>query len=378
MTLYADGSPVGSGTWSGNFTVEPYVCDSQTVTGSYDTYTENFGAIANLGPPSGDGQVTMSGDRYTATFTEPVTDVVVGGAQAAGWPPQAGTLDVEASVHRTCGSRPSDTAPPTIAGNAVPGQTLVVHHGRWTNDPSTYADQWERCDGAGRSCVPIPGGTGTTYRVAAADSGHAIVVAESATNSHGTDGPVLSQPALPAAARGGRGGLVSPVVGKSVVAALVSGVVLVRQPGRRAFRRLTAGESIPLGSTINATTGVLQLTAARDKRGHTEVGRFYAGQFGITQKRLHGSELTVLTLNGPRPEGCTFHGPVAVTARKRPKKRRLWGSASGGFTTGTDDLDRRGRELVAARPSLSHLPLTAGRALASPPARFRTHREESS
>ncbi len=122
-----------------------------------------------------------------------------------------------------------------------------------------------------------------------------------------------------------------PVLGKSVDAAPVSGVVLLKQPGKRAFTRLQAGERVPVGSTIDTTGGVVSLTAAVNARGKTTTGRFYAGQFRVAQKRARAAELTVLTLTGPKPTGCA--AGVATVTRKRPKKRSLWGSASGNFQT---------------------------------------------
>jgi hypothetical protein len=120
-----------------------------------------------------------------------------------------------------------------------------------------------------------------------------------------------------------------PVLGKSVDAAPVSGTVLVELPGKRKFVRLTAGERIPLGSTVDATHGVVGVTAADHKR-KTITGRFYAGAFEVTQKRTPAAELTDLTLAGPKIAGCKAF--TAIDARHRPH-RSLWGSAKGNFQT---------------------------------------------
>ena len=122
-----------------------------------------------------------------------------------------------------------------------------------------------------------------------------------------------------------------PVLGKSVDVAPVSGVVLLKQSGKKAFTRLRAGERVPVGSTLDTTAGVVSLTAALNARGKTTTGQFYAGQFRLTQKPAPTAELTVLTLTGPKPSGCA--AGVASAARKRPRKRSLWGSGSGGFRT---------------------------------------------
>jgi hypothetical protein len=127
-----------------------------------------------------------------------------------------------------------------------------------------------------------------------------------------------------------------PVLGKSVDAAPVSGVVLLKQPGKRKFVRLRAGQRIPLGSTIDTTHGRVQLTSAKDKAGHTTTGVFYAGVFRLTQVLSQGAEITVLTLAGPKPSGCSAASSATVArrhSRKRVRKRSLWGNSKGDFRT---------------------------------------------
>ncbi len=100
--------------------------------------------------------------------------------------------------HGTCNaqnqpvSAPVNSSPPTISGTALQGDTLTETHGTWTNSPYGYSLQWEQCDGSGSGCQPIPGATGPSYRLAAVDVGHTIVVQESATNDANTEGPVGS------------------------------------------------------------------------------------------------------------------------------------------------------------------------------------------
>ena len=122
-----------------------------------------------------------------------------------------------------------------------------------------------------------------------------------------------------------------PVLGKSVDAAPVSGVVLVKLPGQHVFTRLQVGERIPLGSTLDTTNGVVTLTAAEDRHGRTTTGRFYAGAFRVTQSRVRAVELTDLALAGRKPAGC--NAATAATARKHPRKRSLWGYSSGDYRT---------------------------------------------
>jgi hypothetical protein len=121
-----------------------------------------------------------------------------------------------------------------------------------------------------------------------------------------------------------------PVVGKSVDLAPVSGVVLVKQPGHKGFIRLHAGGQIPVGSTVNATRGVVSLVAARDRHGHTATGQARGGVFRLTQKRAGGTELTVLRLVG-KPTGCSASADSG--ARHHSRHRPLVVRDPGFFVT---------------------------------------------
>ncbi len=118
-----------------------------------------------------------------------------------------------------------------------------------------------------------------------------------------------------------------PVVGKSVVAGVVSGTVRIKLKGGK-FRRLRADEAIPVGSTVDATKGRVNITSAAGK-GKTQSGDFYKGVFVITQTR--GSKpITQLALSGKL--SCAKK-KQATTSAKRKKVRRLWGDGKGRFRT---------------------------------------------
>jgi predicted actin-binding protein len=85
------------------------------------------------------------------------------------------------------GGGPAATTQPKVTGSLVVGATLVASAGSWSGaQPIAISYQWARCDLDGGRCVPIPGATGGTYRVAAGDTGHRIVVVVAARNSVGT------------------------------------------------------------------------------------------------------------------------------------------------------------------------------------------------
>jgi hypothetical protein len=120
----------------------------------------------------------------------------------------------------------------------------------------------------------------------------------------------------------------APVLGKSVVARTVAGRIRVKRKGGR-FRLLGAKESIPLSSTVDATKGTVQITAASGPGGATQSGRFSTGAFVVTQTR-GAKPITQLALSGALQ--CGTKGTASASARRR-RVRRLWGDGHGRFRT---------------------------------------------
>jgi thermitase len=89
-------------------------------------------------------------------------------------------------------SPPTNTAPPTISGTAQTGQTLKASTGSWTESPTGYAYQWQRCEATGASCAPISAATAQTYALGAADLGKTLRVAVTASNGAGVSTPATS------------------------------------------------------------------------------------------------------------------------------------------------------------------------------------------
>jgi hypothetical protein len=94
---------------------------------------------------------------------------------------------------------PGNGVAPGIAGTARRLELLRASAGTWSQKPTAFAYQWQRCDDDGTNCVDIAGATQTTYRVVAADVGHALVVEVGASNASGTT-TAASAPTAPVAA----------------------------------------------------------------------------------------------------------------------------------------------------------------------------------
>jgi hypothetical protein len=67
------------------------------------------------------------------------------------------------------------TGQPGISGTGAPGQTVQVSGGSWSQVPTSFSYQWQRCNANGRLCAPIAGATSSSYAVVAADSGHTLL-----------------------------------------------------------------------------------------------------------------------------------------------------------------------------------------------------------
>ncbi len=84
-------------------------------------------------------------------------------------------------------STPTNTSPPTIAGEAKDLQTLTASHGEWSGSaPIDYAYQWENCSAEGDECYEIPGATEPTYQLEEGEAGTTMEVQVTATNAAGS------------------------------------------------------------------------------------------------------------------------------------------------------------------------------------------------
>ncbi len=136
--------------------------------------------------------------------------------------------------------------------------------------------------------------------------------------------------------------LPAPVLGKTVDASVVSGVVLVKSgPGK--FVRLTAARQLPVGSEVDALRGSLRLVTATARQHVTQTGTFRGGVFRVAQASRGASKgLATLSLlqgavtGAPAYSVCTRKGKsedASAAAASHKVLQLLHASARGKFRT---------------------------------------------
>jgi hypothetical protein len=113
----------------------------------------------------------------------------------------------------------------------------------------------------------------------------------------------------------------TPKFRQSVVIRPVSGRILVKRPGSTAFVAVDRTSTIPLGSTVDAKKGRIQLTSEPSPGRSAQKAIFHGGIFRITQPGTMIDLRLVETL-----ASCTSR-----RATKLPKVRRAWGEGKGAF-----------------------------------------------
>jgi hypothetical protein len=127
------------------------------------------------------------------------------------------------------------------------------------------------------------------------------------------------------------------VLGETVVVAPGQGKVLVRRPGSRRFRKLSAAATLPIGTVVDAREGRIRLTTALDGAGEFQTGRFWGARFQIRQGH-NAQGMTSLLLRGGDfgrcPARASSLAHASVVPRENPTARRvvrsLWARDHGG------------------------------------------------
>ena len=87
----------------------------------------------------------------------------------------------------------TNTARPTVTGDARVGQELTATEGTWTGNPTSFSFQWQRCNIDAVTCLDVTGATGRTYGVRLADLGFRLRVSVVARRE-GRSGTATSVP----------------------------------------------------------------------------------------------------------------------------------------------------------------------------------------
>src|SRR3954468_1955334 len=110
----------------------------------------------------------------------------------------AAVLAVAASA-----AAPQSTSSPTLEGKFQVGETLTTDNGSWSNSPTSFDYQWQRCNSSGSGGVNIAGASARTYKLVDADVDHTVKVLVTAANVDGKDtatssaSPVISDSSAP-------------------------------------------------------------------------------------------------------------------------------------------------------------------------------------
>jgi len=189
-------APAGSGSVS---ITSVGLADGQTLSGSI-AWTAQISGVPNRVDFAIDGAV-RSTDQASYTFNGDggtlATTTLANGSHTftvTAYPTPGKGQSVSAGVTATVSNAPavqatapSSSAPPSISGTAVVGQTLTASNGSWTGTtPMNYSYQWKSCDASGASCSPVSGATASTFVVSSSVVGSRMLVSVTASNTVGS------------------------------------------------------------------------------------------------------------------------------------------------------------------------------------------------
>ena len=153
---------------------------------------------------------------------------------------------------------PASTSAPVISGTVQAGDVLSTSNGSFTGSDLAYAYTWQRSTDGGATWQPIPGPTGPTYALQAADVGAIVRSTVTATDSAGS-ATGLSSPTSPVAGS-------TPPPARLHLVLKVSPTTLTAKSYKRAR----------LAYSLNAVA-TIHLSLRREGRGHRAGGKCLRG-----------------------------------------------------------------------------------------------------
>ena len=232
----------------------------------------------------------------------------------------------------------------TVTGSVNPQGAMTTYHVDW-GESSAYGSQTPVADAAvgsdssqhtlAQSLTGLTPGVVYHYRIVATNCGGCL-----AGTSYGGDMTFATERlplafTAPLGTAGSSTGVRSPMplhpsppaLGRTAVVDVLSGTVTVRTPGSATLQPLAAASNIPMGSVIDAEHGVVLLTTAVDRLGHTQSATLWGGTFVIGQTVTRGG-MTTFTLSGQlscrgRAHRASLLAAAARAGSRRPS-RSLW------------------------------------------------------
>jgi hypothetical protein len=282
------------------------------------TVTNPSGEYETATIPSGEYKVGFDGgkkyviDYYGGKFS-------LSEAQVVPVPIGSTVSGIEAAMPPSDLIPPANTKPPVVLGSPAVNEMLLCANGLWTGSPvPSLIERWLR-DGA-----PIPGASGSTYKVQSADEGHGLACEVTASSAAGEKRALSAAVAIPASlstaptptvpltstATTGAPATPSPESGTSSVTILASTIVVVGGTAR-----------VGVQCRVKTCSGSVELTArvlTKLRRGKKTVSRREAivvakGSLSLVGKGKSAGVVLRLTAAGKRwIAGATKHHPSAA------------------------------------------------------------------
>jgi hypothetical protein len=167
------------------------------------------------------------------------------------------------------------------------------------------------------------GNGGSTVTTGAGDTSPTVTPTVTATSTPSPTPAATTQPA-PANTETPQ---TTPVKGKSAVGQVASGTVTVTLPGATEATPLDGG-SVPLGATVDATQGKVQIVTALPD-GETQSATFWGGEFKLAQSKDSGRvtirmpKVSVADECAPKTSGVIASASKAKGGKKR-RLKSLW------------------------------------------------------
>ncbi len=123
-----------------------------------------------------------------------------------------------------------------------------------------------------------------------------------------------------------------PVTGYTVNVSVRKGRIFIKIPPSKRFIELKGAMQIPVGATVDATKGRVNLVSTTGAGAQTQLAWFYDGIFKIGQTR-GAKPITDLALAEALAKCPKAKAKAKASAAAKKKTRKLWGEGKGAFRT---------------------------------------------